>query len=45
MQLTYMRDHQPRENVCRWPDSGKWAVLSKRLYFRMQETGYFDGED
>jgi len=35
----------PPEDVCHYPDSGKWAVLSKRLYFRMQETGYFDGED
>lgn len=28
-----------------YPDSGKWGLRPPGKYFRMQETGYFDGEE
>lgn len=35
----------PPEDVCHYPDSDKWAILSSRTFFRRQEIDYFDGEE
>lgn len=35
----------PLEDVCYYPDSDKWGILSARKYFRMNKTDYFDAEE
>lgn len=35
----------PAEDVCHYPDSDKWAILSQRRFFRLRESDYFDGEE
>jgi uncharacterized cupin superfamily protein len=35
----------PKEDVCYYPDSDKWGILSARKYFRITALDYFDGEE
>ncbi len=35
----------PVMDAFHYPDSGKWGLRPPGKYFRMQETGYFDGEE
>lgn len=35
----------PPEDVCHYPDSDKWAILSSRRFFRLHDVDYFDGEE
>jgi len=35
----------PMLDACHYPDSGKWGLRPPGKVFRMQETGYFDGEE
>jgi uncharacterized cupin superfamily protein len=35
----------PLEDVCYYPDSDRWGILSARKYFRINALDYFDGEE
>jgi uncharacterized cupin superfamily protein len=35
----------PPLDICRYPDSNKWAHSHTRTFFRMTEVDYFDGEE
>lgn len=35
----------PPVDYWHYPDSGKWGLRAPRMFFRPQETGYWDGEE
>ena len=41
----YIITNQPEADVMQYPDSNKWFVKPQRRFFRMQEVGYYEGED
>jgi uncharacterized cupin superfamily protein len=44
LEVLIVADNPPLDG-CYYPDSGKWALRPPGKVFRMEETGYFDGEE
>jgi mannose-6-phosphate isomerase-like protein (cupin superfamily) len=43
--LFYVIADNPPVDISHYPDSGKWGLRPHGKFFRMNETGYFDGEE